>query len=100
MKVNSDSSSLSAYFHVKNAQDLSIKLEKIQQRYNQMHKYGINFCNHFSKEISALFCSICCFFCPVHSFNYFSYHCYAGTTNCCYKMGSRTEKILKVYQRF
>ena len=37
---------------------------------------------------------------PWISINYCTYHCYAGVGTCCYRWGSRTDKIMKVYNKF
>ena len=93
------------FLHVNNFEDFESNKRNIRERLEKLHYFGWGGWNCFLDEFRR--CPGCLLILPCFStvllplgLNYLAYICFTGCSNCCYRLGTRTNKILQAYARY
>ena len=94
-----ESDDLREFFHVKNVEDVEIKMSKIKEMLNQLHSFGWAHCQELNKMQCSEWLWIVTVLCPPLWCLFGGYNCYSCVHNCRYRAASRIKRILEVYER-
>ena len=101
--VSVRSSALKEFFHVNNKVDAERKMGEIKKRYEQLHDFGWPSCQGLMSYFSDIRgCMLATYMTvlPQAVVSCCAYNCYSCIRNGSYRMGNRTRRLFKVYQRF